>query len=908
MTGKKELLSNYVDKFGGKVRFGNSDSAPILGFGDICNSRVTIKNVSYVAGLTHNLFSIGQFCDKGMKVIFQANKCCVKDEQGDTILRCKRKSGLYTIVLKTLFPGTNVCLLSRASSELNQLWHKRMSHLNYRDLHTLLSKKLVTGLPALQSKSDHLCDSCALGKMKRASHKAKMTTSTTHPLELLHMDLCGPMCTQSINEKKYVLVIVDDYSRNTWIRFLRSKDETTDIIITFIRTTQNHLQATILFIRSDNGTEFKNQKLSEFYGTLGTIQPFSAAKTPQQNGVVERKNRTLVEAARTMLIHSNLPHFLWAEAINTACFTQNRTSIHKRFGKPQYELINRRTPNVSFLRVFGCKCFEANDREDRSKFDLKAFESVFIGYSSSSKAYRVLIRDKKKVIESINVTFDEKEEHASGHISSEPDITGVLAQLPASSPSPDSNTVDLDHLFDQIYENPQPHDPSPSSVTATSAATSTPTSTQSSSTTTAETETTTGTTTPDPTSSSVSHADNPYVDQQPNNNAQPLPHVRKWTRAHPPDLILGNPSSGVCTRSATENECLFSFFLSQTEPTHVTEALADPDWIIAMQEEINQFERLKVWSLVPRPPGKSIIGTKWIFKNKKDEDGIVIRNKARLVAKGYNQQEGIDYNETFAPVARIEAIRLFMAYASHKNFTIYQMDIKTAFLNGILKEEVYVDQPEGFISEKYPDHVYRLDKALYRLKQAPRVWYEILSDFLVDSGFSKGTIDTTLFIKRHGSDISLVQIYVDDISFGSTDPALCTAFGSLMQSKFEMSMMGEMNFFLGLQVKQLPDGIFIHQSKYIHDLLKRYGLENSTPVKTPMTHACKLDTDPSGKPVDVTAYRGMIGSLLYLTSSRPDIMFGTCLCARFQANPKESHLLAMKRILHYLKGTPNLGL
>ncbi|CAH9114563.1 unnamed protein product [Cuscuta europaea] len=309
-----------------------------------------------------------------------------------------------------------------------------------------------------------------------------------------------------------------------------------------------------------------------------------------------------------------------------------------------------------------------------------------------------------------------------------------------------------------------------------------------------------------------------------------------------------------------------------------------------------------------RPPGKSIIGTKWIFKNKKDKDMILIRNKARLVVKGYNQQEGIDYSETFAPVARIEAIRLFMAYAAHKNFTIYQMDVKTAFLNGILKEEVYVDHLERFISEKYPDYVYRLDKALYGFKQAPRAWYEELSYILVDSGFSKGTIDTTLFIKRHGSDIILVQIYVDSIIFCSTDRAFCTAFGILMQSKFEMNMMGEMNFFLGLQVKQLPDGIFIHQSKYIHDLLKKYGQENSTPVKTPMTPACKLDTDPSGKSVNVTTYRGMIGSLLYLTSSRPAIMFATCLCAHFQANPKESHLLAMKRILRYLKGTPNLGL
>ncbi|GJR46730.1 retrovirus-related pol polyprotein from transposon TNT 1-94 [Tanacetum coccineum] len=240
----------------------------------------------------------------------------------------------------------------------------------------------------------------------------------------------------------------------------------------------------------------------------------------------------------------------------------------------------------------------------------------------------------------------------------------------------------------------------------------------------------------------------------------------------------------------------------------------------AMQDELDQFARLKVWRLVPRPEGKTIIKTKWIFKNKKDESSLVIRNKARLVAVGYCQQEGIDYDETFAPVARIEAIRLFLAYAAHKDFTVFQMDVKTAFLNGILKEEVYVGQPPGFVSKQYPDHVYALDKALYGLKQAPRAWYDVLSKFLIDSGFQKGSIDTTLFIKKKGKHIMLIQIYVDDIIFGSMNPKYCTKFSELMVKHFEMSMMGEMKFFLGLQVNQFSNGIFINQSKYILDILK----------------------------------------------------------------------------------------
>nr|GEY33593.1 retrovirus-related Pol polyprotein from transposon TNT 1-94 [Tanacetum cinerariifolium] len=309
-----------------------------------------------------------------------------------------------------------------------------------------------------------------------------------------------------------------------------------------------------------------------------------------------------------------------------------------------------------------------------------------------------------------------------------------------------------------------------------------------------------------------------------------------------------------------------------------------------------------------RPEGKSIIKTKWVFKNKKDEISLVIRNKARLVAVGYSQQEGIDYDETFVHVARIEAIRLFLAYVAHKDFTVFQMDVKTSFLNGILKEEVYVGQPPGFVSKQYPDHVYALDKAMYGLKQAPRAWYDLLSQFLIESGFQKGSIDTTLFIKKKGKRIMLIQIYVVDIIFGSTNLKYCTKFSDLMVKGFEMSMMGEMKFFLGLQVNQFSNGIFINQSKFILDILKRFSMENCDTVSTPMVEQAKLKLDLVGKPVNHTDYHSMTGSLMYVTSSRPDIMFATFMCARYQANPNEHHVSVVKRIFRYLKWTINLGL
>ncbi|KAJ9536528.1 hypothetical protein OSB04_un000280 [Centaurea solstitialis] len=309
-----------------------------------------------------------------------------------------------------------------------------------------------------------------------------------------------------------------------------------------------------------------------------------------------------------------------------------------------------------------------------------------------------------------------------------------------------------------------------------------------------------------------------------------------------------------------------------------------------------------------RPQDKSIIDTKWLFKNKKDEHGTIVRNKARLVAKGYRQQEGIDYDQTFAPVARLEAIRMFLAYAAYKDFTVFQMDVKTAFLYGHLKEEVYVTQPEGFVDPDHPDYVYILDKALYGLKQAPRAWYEELSTYLLSKGFKKGSVDSTLFIMKEGEHIVVIQVYVDDIIFGSTSKDLCKKFETIMTQEFKMSMMGEINFFLGLQVKQFTDGIFINQSKYIFDLLKKYDMSSCNSIGTPMATGNKIGPDHEGKDVDLRTYRGMVGSLMYLTASRPDIMFATCVCARYQAKPKESHLAAVKRIFRYLKGTPYYGL
>ncbi|GJS87455.1 putative ribonuclease H-like domain-containing protein [Tanacetum coccineum] len=383
---------------------------------------------------------------------------------------------------------------------------------------------------------------------------------------------------------------------------------------------------------------------------------------------------------------------------------------------------------------------------------------------------------------------------------------------------------------------------------------------------------------------------------------------------HPTSQILRDPKLTVQTRTKVEKglahalvsyiqkqkrnnhkdfqHCLFACFLSQIEPKKISEALQDESWVDAMQEELLQFRLQKVWILVDLPNGKREI----------------VRNNARLVALGYRQEEGINYDEVFAPMARIEAIRIFLAFASYMGFIVYQMDVKSAFLYGTIDEEVYVSQPSGFVDPMHPKKVYKVVKALYGLHQAPRAWYATLSAFLEQSGYRRGTIDKTLFIKKDKKDIMLVQVYVDDIIFGPTRKSWCDEFEALMKKRFQMSSMGELTFFLGLQVKQKEDGIFISQDKYVAEILKKFDFMSVKHASTPIETHKPLVKDEEAADVDVHLYRSMIGSLIYLTASRPDIMFAVCACSRFQVTPKTSHLHVVKRIFRYLKGKPKLGL
>ncbi|GJX77946.1 retrovirus-related pol polyprotein from transposon TNT 1-94 [Tanacetum coccineum] len=377
MTGNRSKLMNFVEKFIGSVRFGNDHLGAIMGYGDYVMGDSVISRVYYVEGLGHNLFSVGQFCDSDLEVAFRKHTCFVRDINGTDILKGSRSTNLYTISMDEMMKSSPICLLSKASK--SKSWFEK-------------------GFLARLS----------IGKSRKvSSHRPKSKNTNIEVLHTLHMDLCGPMRVQSIKGKKYILVIVDDYSRFTWVKFLRSKDETPEFVTNFLKQIQVGLNKTVRFIRTDNGTEFVNQVMSEYYEGVGIFHQKSVPRTPQQNGVVERRNRTLVEAARTMMIFSKAPMFLWAEAVATACYTQNRSLIHTRHNKTPYELVHDKKPDLTFFRVFGALCYPTNDSENLGKFQAKADIGIFVGYAPSRKGYRIYNKRTRRLMETIHVTFDE---------------------------------------------------------------------------------------------------------------------------------------------------------------------------------------------------------------------------------------------------------------------------------------------------------------------------------------------------------------------------------------------------------------------------------------------------------------------------------------------------------------------
>nr|GEU76282.1 hypothetical protein [Tanacetum cinerariifolium] len=728
MTGNLKLLTSFVEKFLGSLKFGNDQIAPILGYGDLVQGTVTIKRVYYVEGLNHNLFFISQFYDANLEVAFLKSTCYIRVLKGNDLLTGSHGTDLYSITLQDTSSPNPIYLMAKLTSSQAWLWHRRLSHLNFDTINLLSKNDIVIGLPKLKFVKDHLCSTCELGKAKRKSFQIKTTPNSKRRLHLLHIDLCGPMRVESINGRKYVLVIVDDYSRYTCTHFLRSKDETPEVLIDFLRLVQRGLHAQVRIVRTDKGTKFLNITLHAYFVSEEIQHQTSVARTPKQNGVVERRNRTLVEAARTMLSAAKVPLFFWAEVIATSCFTQNRSLVIPRHEKTPYHIINDRKPSVKFFYTFGTLCYIVRDGENIYKMKEKGDACIFVGYSTQSRAYRVFNKRTRVIFETIHVNFDELPQMASDHVKNVPPLAGTVTT---------SNELDL--LF------------------------------------------------------------SPMIDELLNGSTQVVSKSYDVTTADAPNKCQQQHTTPLNTQTTLEPTCQ----VPSQAPT------------VTSTKNINQ--------------------AKTITKNAQVKDDEFINIFCTPVQ---------DRGETSSRHADSSNMHTF--YQRHPSEHRWTKD------HPLEQEEVYVNQPDGFVDPYHPDKVYRFKKALYGLKQAPMSWYDELSNFLVSKGFSKG-----------------------------------------------------------IQIHQSPRGIFINQSKYAQEILIKHGMNSCDSIGTSMATK-HLDADLSGTLVDQTKYQSIFKALMYLTASRPDIMHATCSCARYQAKPTKKHLTAVKRIfwtaLQYLQQKPTIAI
>nr|GEU53647.1 putative ribonuclease H-like domain-containing protein [Tanacetum cinerariifolium] len=736
-------------------------------------------------------------------------------DESQVLLRVPRQSNMYSFDLQNVVPsGDLTCLFEKASIDESNLWHRRLGHVNFKTMNKLVKENLVRGLP---------------------SKILKMT----------------------------ILVL------------LVKKDETSKFHKLFITAIDNQINKKVKVIRYNNGTKFKNRDLDEFYGIKKIKREYSNAITLQQNRVAERKNKTFIESARTMQADSLLLITFWAEAVNTACYVLNRALVTKTHNKTLYELLNGRTPRLDFMRSFGCPVTILNTLDPLGKFDGKVDEGFLVGYSVTSKAFRVFNIKTRKVEENLRVRF----------LENKPNVTGIGPNWLFDI---DSLTNSINYISDsagnKTDKNACPQDTNCDAGTQDNSSDDKATNDK-------PIDDTGSKTIEEP----VNKEDQAYRDELDRLMSQ------ENEASNAADALRQEFKQGCIDQRGVTNSGSTNSFNIVSHPVNVASisrtfsaagpSSPHPDAFIPANTLLHGALRHPKDQILGDPKSavqtrgmakKSsrahalAIETKWVYMNKKDKMGIIVRNKATLVAQRYVQEEGIDYDEVFAPVARIEAIRIFLAFASYMGFIVYQMDVKSAFLYGTIEEEVYVCQPPGFIDPQFLNKVYKVEKALHGLHKAPRAWYETLSTFLLQNRYRRGTIDKTLFMKKGKDDIMLVQVYVDDIIFGSTKKSLCDEFEALMHKRFLMSSIGEITFFLGLQVKQSEEGIFISQDKYVAEILKKFDSSSVKTASTPIETQKPLVKDEEATDVDVT--------------------------------PKLTHLYAVKRIFRYLKGQPKLGL
>nr|KAJ0213000.1 hypothetical protein LSAT_V11C400157850 [Lactuca sativa] len=851
MIASKSLLHDNVDvsQLNLLVSHPNGTSAKIEKIGNMnMTNSLTLFDVFAVPDFNVNLLSVHKVCkDSTCEVIFNEHGCKIQGLQSKVMVGNGRESGgLYYMNNE---PSGNSLRVNNSSSFccVSKLtWHNRLGHPSDQALFSLKQK--------LNFENDILppCDVCHKAKQTRESFPVSQHV-TSDLGELIHLDVWGPYRVTTVEGFRYFLTIVDDFTRATWVYLLKSKDEVYECVMLFFNILLNQFEVKIKTVKSDNGTEFLNNKMRHLFESKGIIHQTSCVHTPQQNGVVERKHRHILNVARSLIFQSGLPLKYWGEAVLTSVFLINRTPTSVLKGASPYELVYKSSPVFDRLRVFGCLCF-ATKLNNLDKFSERADKCVFLGYSSDKKGYKVLSLDSNLVFVSRDVKFYESVFPLKLKSSS---ITNKYND-PLSSSDPfsyddslysssllDSSRVDnlrdvhqrcgasadqyLDetNLFDVSNQTGEAHVPSSGEMF--------------------------------PSTSTMSEESG-----QDNTNSlegdQSIRTTRSGRTVHLPAkfsdyIVEGKHKFGIektVNYSLLDNEnlCFVSNLNKTVEPKTYSEAALDTNWIKTMNDEMEALYRNNTWEITDLPKGRKPIGCRWIYKIKYKSNGEIERFKARLVAKGYSQREGIDYEETFSPVAKMVSVRVVLSLAVHCSWPLFQLDVNNAFLYGDLSEDVYMSQPEGYHSK----------------------------DDIIITGNSNAELENVK---------------------------------NFLKSQFFIKDLGELKYFLGIEVIKTDKGVCLNQRKYCLELLHEFGMLAYKPVKTPLETNLvlkrELDLDKSDCVVNITEFQKLIGKLIYLTMTRPDISYAVHILSQYTHKPQKSHLKVAFRLLRYLKNCPGKG-
>ena len=761
----------------------------------------------------------------------------------------------YDVLITEIVDKHDHLAKKRKVSNETYLWHLRLGHINPNRIHGLVKSGILT---SLDFEPIPVCESCLEGKMTKRPFKAKGYRSTK-PLELVHTDVCGPINVQARGGYEYFVTFTDDYSRYGYIYLMRQKSETFTKFREYKAEAEKQLGLHIKELRSDRGGEYLSGEFKSYLTQEGIVSQLSAPGTPQQNRVAERRNRTLQDMVRSMLSYSSLPISFWGYAIETAMYLLNLVPS-KTVPKTPTELWKGRKPSLSHIRIWGAPAHVL--RKDPNKLESRTEVCMFVGYPKGTRGGLFYSPSDKKVIVSTHATFLDEDyisnfKPKSKIILEELDSAQEQTEPPVSWP-----LIPLIPMHVQRGEN-------------------------------------------------VPEGEQAQVEPVEQDPIQVEPEPEQPVELRRSDRVRRKPARYVYLGESYQVIAIDS----EDDPINYKEALEDVDvqeWQKAMDREMESMYSNSVWSLVEAPKGVKPIGCKWIYKRKRGSDGKVETFKARLVAKGYTQKEGIDYEETFSPVAMLKSIRILLAVAASLDYEIWQMDVKTAFLNGNLNEDIYMQQPEGFKAKGKEHMVCKLQRSIYGLKQASRSWNIRFDQAITSFGFEKSPDEPCVYKRIQAQKVVFLVLYVDDILLIGNDKQGLSGVKDWLHKQFDMKDLGEANYILGIKlIRDRKNKLLaLSQASYIHKILVRFNMENSKRGSLPFRHGIHLSKEQSPKTPEQKErmsripYASAVGSLMYaMLCTKPDICYAVGVVSRYQSDPGEEHWIAVKHILKYLRRT-----